>query len=255
MRAEVETDQTRFSVVKEICFSPANADGCIILDVLHDRILSLNNTGALIFAKLAGSENGMSRQELLAALIDEFAGVAPHRIGAAIDKLLTQLDEKKVLKRKAVRRGPNRVRVSLSQTVVVCVNVLVTPLLLVKAYNAAAILLLSSADVVLKLGGFSTLHKTVKQWRLRGNSSDDQGTIVRGCATVERACIWHPKQKLCLQRSAVTTWLLRSLGIPAEMVIGVHKMPFYGHSWVEVDGRVVNDHKNVQTFFHVLSRC
>jgi hypothetical protein len=32
-------------------------------------------------------------------------------------------------------------------------------------------------------------------------------------------------------------------------------MPFYGHCWVEVDSRVVNDHKNVQTFFHVLSRC
>ena len=255
MKAEMETDQTRFSVAKEICFSPANEDGCIILDVLHDRIISLNNTGALIFAKLAASENGMTRKELLDTVIDEFADVTPHRIEAAIDNLLIQLDKKKVLKREALRRGPTWIRSLLSQMVVVCVNLLVTPLLLVRAYNAASILLLTSADVVLKLGGFSALHGMVKRWRLRGNSSNDEDAIIRGCATVERACIWHPKQKLCLQRSAVTTWLLRSLGIPAEMVIGVHKMPFYGHSWVEVDGRVVNDHKNVQTFFHVLSRC
>jgi hypothetical protein len=53
----------------------------------------------------------------------------------------------------------------------------------------------------------------------------------------------------------VLVCLLRSLGFPAEMVIGVHKMPFYGHAWTEVDGRVVNDHANAQKFFHVLNRC
>ena len=252
---QVEADQTRFSVAKEICFSPANEDGCIILDVQHDRILSLNNTGALIFAKLAASRNGIIHRELLEAMIEEFPEIPPRRIEAAIDNLLTQLDEKHVLERKALRRGPTWVRARLSHAVMICMGLLVTPLLLVKAHNLAAILLLTSADAMLKLGGFNTLHRTVKGWKLRPNSSYDEAAILRGCATVERACIWHPKQKLCLQRSAVTTWLLRSLGVPAEMVIGVHKMPFYGHSWVEVDGRVVNDHKNVQTFFHVLSRC
>jgi hypothetical protein len=125
----------------------------------------------------------------------------------------------------------------------------------VKARTAAAVLMLTVADALLKFAGFSALHATVKQWKPRQPSPRDSEVITRVCDTVERACVWHPKQKLCLQRSAAVTCLLRSFGVPAEMVIGVHKMPFYGHSWVEVNGSVVNDHKNVQRFFHVLSRC
>ena len=138
---------------------------------------------------------------------------------------------------------------------VFCLNVVINALLCIKAHTTAALILLTSVDALLKVGGFNTLHGIVKRWKLRQVSADAPGTIVDGCATVEKACVWHPKQKLCLQKSAVATCLLRSLGVPAEMVIGVHKMPFYGHSWVEVEGTVVNDHKNVQTFFHVLSRC
>ena len=70
-----------------------------------------------------------------------------------------------------------------------------------------------------------------------------------------RACTWHLKRSLCLQRASVLVCLLRSLGFPAQMVIGVHKMPFYGHAWAEVNGKVVNDHANAQKFFHVLNRC
>jgi hypothetical protein len=135
-----------------------------------------------------------------------------------------------------------------------CLKAVVNPLLWMKAQTMAALILLTSMDAMLKVGGFNTLHEVVKRWKLRQLSSDATGVISDGCATVEKACIWHPKEKLCLQRSAVATCLLRSLGVPAEMVIGVHKMPFYGHSWVEVDGTVVNDHKNVQTFFSVISR-
>jgi hypothetical protein len=253
----MENGLTRYTVAQEICFSPANEDGCIILHVARDSVLSLNGTGALIFAKLAASNAAMIRAELVAAVQQEFAEESPARIEAAVAHLLYQLENQSVLRAETRDSQPGAmwVRTAATRCAAACMSVLVTPLLRLKAHTAAAVLMLTLADVMLKFGGFSTLHGTVKRWKFRQTRSHDSETIAKGCAVVEQACVWHPKQKLCLQRSAAVTCLLRSLGIPAEMVIGVHKMPFYGHSWVEVEGRVVNDHKNVQSFFHVLSRC
>lgn len=252
----METDQKRFCVAGEVCFSPATDDGCIILDVRQDSILSLNNTGAFMFAKLAATEKGMTRGELLESIAEEFADVPRPRLEAAIDRLLDQLTERNIV-HTAVADGPSLAwaRQKLSVACVFGLKAVINPLLWMKARTTAALILLTSADALLKVGGFNTLHELVRRWRLRPLSPDVAEVIAGGVATVERACVWHPKQKLCLQKSAVATCLLRSLGVPAQMVIGVHKMPFYGHSWVEVDGTVVNDHKNVQTFFHVISRC
>jgi hypothetical protein len=252
----METDQKRFCVAGEVCFSPASDDGCIILDVRRDSILSLNSTGAFMFAKLAASEEGMTRAELFESIAGEFADVPRVRVEAAVDSLLSQLSERNVI-HAPVAAGPTRAwtRNKLSVACVFCLKAVINPLLWMKARTTAALILLTSVDALLKVGGFNTLHELVKRWKLRQFSADAAEMIAGGCATVEKACVWHPKQKLCLQKSAVATCLLRSLGVPAEMVIGVHKMPFYGHSWVEVDGTVVNDHKNVQTFFQVISRC
>lgn len=253
----MKNDPTRYSVAQEICFSPANEDGCIILNVARDSVLSLNSTGALIFAKLSACERGLTQADLVAAVGSQFVEEPPTRIEAAVAKLLHELKGQGVVREEIFdsRSREKWVHTKLARCTTACMNALVTPLLHLKAHTAAAVLMLTLADVMLKFGGFKTLHATVKRWKLKQTNSHDSQTIAKGCAVVEQACVWHPKQKLCLQRSAVVTCLLRSLGIPAEMVIGVHKMPFYGHSWVEVEGRVVNDHKNVQTFFHVLSRC
>jgi hypothetical protein len=250
----MEADATRYNIARGICYSPANKDGCIVLNVHHDSILSLNSTGAFIFEKLASSQSGMTRDELLKAVIPAFDDVHENQIDSAIGSLLAQLEQKRVL-RKEARPLTTWAHSQFVKAASVCVSATVNLLLKVKAHTAAALLMLTSVDAILKIGGFKTLHVTVKTWKVRHRSSHDPQLIVDGCDAVERACVWHPKQKLCLQKSAAATCLLRSVGIPAEMVIGVHKMPFYGHCWVEVDGRVVNDHKNVQTFFHVLARC
>jgi hypothetical protein len=72
--------------------------------------------------------------------------------------------------------------------------------------------------------------------------------------SVEEACVWYVKRARCLQRSVVTTWLLRRHGIAAEMVIGYRPLPFQSHAWVEVGGAVVNDRPQYQRAFHVLDR-
>jgi hypothetical protein len=45
----------------------------------------------------------------------------------------------------------------------------------------------------------------------------------------------------CLQRSACAVRMLRRHGVPARLVIGFRRQPFFCHAWVEVHGRVVND--------------
>jgi hypothetical protein len=69
------------------------------------------------------------------------------------------------------------------------------------------------------------------------------------------ACIWYPKEVLCLQRSAATACFLRKSGIPARMIIGARRMPFKAHAWVEVNGNVVNDKPYTPEMYAVLDRC
>lgn len=247
---------TRLNIASAVCFSPATEDGCIVLNVEQGTILSLNDTGARMFAKLAARERGLSRDEFVEVVGRDFKDVEHSRIESAVDSLLRQLDEKKALQtqQSRFRRLYWWVRARLVNVIVISVSAILTPLLLINANTLAALLLLATADIVLKLAGFSTLYRTIKRWPL-ANRRANSATILETSKIIDRACTWHPRQELCLQRSAVAACLLRSFGVPAEMVIGVHKMPFFGHAWVEVEGKVVNDHKNVQTFFHVLSRC
>lgn len=72
---------------------------------------------------------------------------------------------------------------------------------------------------------------------------------------VDLACMFYPKQVLCLQRSAATTMLMRRHGWKAEMVIGAQVLPFQAHAWVEVDGAVVNDKPYVAEIFQPMERC
>jgi hypothetical protein len=75
------------------------------------------------------------------------------------------------------------------------------------------------------------------------------------CHAVDLACIWYWKEVLCLQRSAATTCVLRDVGIPAKMVMGVQQTPFRAHAWVEVEGRVVNDKPYMRDLYAVLDIC
>jgi len=116
-----------------------------------------------------------------------------------------------------------------------------------------AVLGLATFDV-LRLGrNFRRMHRLVSAWsvqdRLPSNDIDD----VLGA--INQACIWYPKRVLCLQRSAVTTCLLRHCGIPAKMVMGAQDLPFKAHAWTEVDGHAVNERRDVQKLYRKLECC
>jgi hypothetical protein len=256
MTTNPDTLPARFSIASSVYFSPRTKEGCIVLNVERGTVLSLNDTGTLIFSQLAAHEAGLTRDELVETVQHEFSEVEPALVAKAVDDLLLRLE-----KTGTIRSHPDHhvnsssLRGRLAQRLPVYIRCLLGPLLLIKAYTAAALVLLFSAEAVRKLGGFKSMHRSVEQWALSLQTQPDAETLANACSAVNRACTWHPKRSLCLQRASVLVCLLRSLGFEAEMVIGVHKMPFYGHAWAEVGGEVVNDHANAQKFFHVLSRC
>lgn len=109
-------------------------------------------------------------------------------------------------------------------------------------------------DVVSLLCPFRWLYGMVRGWKVaqRANQTD---AIDRVCTAVNYACVWYPKQALCLQRSFVTTYLLRRHGVSAQLVLGAQKLPFKAHAWVEVDGQAINERSNVQAAYAVWDRC
>lgn len=117
-----------------------------------------------------------------------------------------------------------------------------------------ALLMLVAYDVLCTFSTFGRIHKMVKRWRVARRLPDDDA-INRVCTAVNYACIWYPKQVLCLQCAFVTTYLLRKKGVFAHMVLGAQKLPFKAHAWVEVDGRAINERSNVQGTYAVWDRC
>ena len=109
-------------------------------------------------------------------------------------------------------------------------------------------------DFYLARGNFAALYQKVRNCPV-GPSEALPDVAERICAAVDMACIWYWKEVRCLQRSAATACLLRSYGIPAQMMIGAQQMPFKAHAWVEVDGRVVNDRPYVREMYAVLDQC
>lgn len=101
---------------------------------------------------------------------------------------------------------------------------------------------------------FVRVHKLVGGWRIAQRTAS-AGTVDGVCKAVNCACVWYPRRVLCLQRSAVMTCLLRSCGVPAQMVIGAQKLPFKAHAWTEVSGCVIDERRDVQNIYGVWDRC
>ena len=101
---------------------------------------------------------------------------------------------------------------------------------------------------------FVRMHSFVRRWRVAARVAPPNA-VDRVCEAVNHACVVYPKKVLCMQRSAVTTCLLRSCGVPADMVMGAQKLPFKAHAWTEVKGRAINERRDVQKVYGVWERC
>jgi hypothetical protein len=117
-----------------------------------------------------------------------------------------------------------------------------------------ALFMLLAYDIMSALCRFQTIYSMVRGWKVN-NKPAGSNVIDRVSMAVNYACVWYPKQALCLQRSFVTTYLLRKQGVAAQMILGAQKLPFKAHAWVEVDGRAINERSNVQAIYAVWDKC
>jgi len=117
-----------------------------------------------------------------------------------------------------------------------------------------ALLALTVFDLLLLGRNFPRLHRIVQSWKVSPREPSPN-TTRHVCDAVNRACSWYPKRALCLQRSVVTTCLLRSCGVSAQFVLGAQRLPFKAHAWVEVNGCAVNELSDVQSNYGVWERC
>ncbi len=124
-----------------------------------------------------------------------------------------------------------------------------------KSTAVGAFLLLAMIDAAMKLSGFHRFYRMLRAWPTLGRPPENPEIITKTCTAVDRAATYYFKRAWCLQRSATAVCLLRLRGADARLAIGVQKVPFYAHAWAEVDGRVVNDHPQVQKTYTVLERC
>lgn len=100
---------------------------------------------------------------------------------------------------------------------------------------------------------FVRLHCFIRNWRV-SSKRVTTGTVGQVCNAVNHACVWYPKRVRCLQRSAITTCLMRHCGVQASMVLGVQALPFRAHAWTEVKGRPVNERREVQNHYKIMER-
>jgi hypothetical protein len=214
----------------------ANADGGVLLDVEHDRLLKLNPVGLEVWKLLAAD----ATEAQIVARIAEQYGVDPGRVAPDVRALLQKIADLKLdaaaqtaidaaLRPAQPANGAalpwygdaGRARPQTQPTTVVF-----------------AWLGLALFDLVLSVTSLKVLCACVGRWPIRRSRASDSQAAMRICGAVERACVWYPKKAVCLQRSAVTTCLLRTQGLPARLTLGVRPMPFMAHAWVEVEGAV-----------------
>lgn len=223
-------------------------DGGVVLDLKHDRLLKLNAIATEMWTLLS---RGVPETQVIEEIADRY-GVDRLRVGEDLRAVLRRgrelglspdLVSIAVPTEQEPRKGEKRCVPSKQEQAVLKT--------LPKAVDVVkAILGLGLFDIVLSYRSLETLCSAVRSWPAKSLHVVNESTVIAqvSCA-VDRASVWYPKKALCLQRSAVTTCLLRQHGIRAYMVVGVRAMPFLAHAWVEVEGRVINDFPRVKIFY------
>jgi len=245
---------TRFTVSPDVR-SSNDKDGSAILHIAQDKIYSIIGVGSLIWTRLVASQSGLARDEIIKELSNEFKDVPHGQIERDVERLLSSFRHKGLIQARTKQNELEQVpRNLVSCAFTFLARGVAGSLLKLKLCTIAAFLGLAAVDFLLKLVSFNALYNLVKRWPVNDKGTGLEATQEIGDA-VTRAITWYPKQAMCLQRSAVTTCLLRSRGVPAKLIIGCQKLPFLAHAWVEVDGEVVNDKRRVQEIHKVLESC
>lgn len=273
----------RFVVAPNVC-SIVDRNGTAILSIDRGKFYSLIETASLVWERLRASKQGATVAEIVDYLEKsgdcsaEGERLPDSSISQNVEALLVDLQRHGVIRASDERplaetrslfaetRSRNEWWLRAISWVIRPTGRLCERL---GIETLAALFYFGLFELIGRTVGYRARRHVIKEWPVRGGHSsndlathtreardreDEQHLITALRAAVDRASIVVPKESRCLQRASVLTCLLRDRGLPAEMVIGAHKLPFGAHSWVEIGNTVVNDQKTVQTYYQVLDR-
>jgi hypothetical protein len=224
-----------------------NQDGAVLLDIRQGLCLSLTPCGAIIWNLL---KVGRAEDEIARSLSSTFPDVALDEIYADMVNFTTALADKGLLVSKD--RPLEQFHIVHSQLLINLVRHLAMTGTRFLFWRALGGLL---AFDLFRLGdNFHKLYGFMSRWKVT-EAVPPTDIVAHICKAVNYAAAVYPKRIRCLQRSAVTTCLLRSCGVPAEMVIGAQRSPFKAHAWTEVDGCPVNERRDVRSVYLIWERC
>jgi Transglutaminase-like superfamily/Coenzyme PQQ synthesis protein D (PqqD) len=203
-------------------------DGCgVILDIANQRYSVLDETGTAMWTCLTGEADAAMRVQQWAREFD----VPAEQIVAAFDEFAASC-----LKKGFLHEGKGA-----ESRQVACQGAAPPKLLRHLPKFVLAFLALTHTAASLKFRGF---NKTYRQWpetrALKPPSASASGAeILRPFLLAENVFFFGRAPHDCLVRSLALFRFLRWRGIPAVHVIGVRRVPFLAHAWVEVAGEGV----------------
>jgi transglutaminase superfamily protein/coenzyme PQQ synthesis protein D (PqqD) len=250
-------------------------DGSIVLSIAEDRVCRLNGVGALTWMVMEDIPASLTVDEIARALEQQFEAinaegelcyeVSHEQLRADTELFLGKMASMGLVAVSQDSRGQKfyAVKDDVSATTSapapadpfqeiaaeVDQNTRVT-----KRETFTAFVGLFAFDLLVKFAGFEALIKRVESWPTAEPHKTDREICRRVRATVDRAQMYYPKKAMCLQHSAVVTWLLRRHGVPAEMVLGARAFPPKAHAWSEVMNEVVSDSPRVKAKYKELRR-
>jgi hypothetical protein len=227
-------------------------DGGVLFDPRRDRLLKLNPTGVEIWTLLG---QGKSASEIATTLAQRYEVDSP-RVLEDIRQLLARakmlgLTPASTIAVEPEQQPPQSGRPAFPWYAQDSRSVRPKPGRLAVLQAVLGLLLL---DIFLVVSSLDAVFSRVKAWPVRrGDAKQNIRVSGQVCSAVERACVWYPRKAVCLERSIVTTCMLRSRGIAARLAVGVRSMPFLAHSWVETEGTVLNDFPRVKSFYQTIA--
>jgi hypothetical protein len=244
----------------------------VLLSIAEDSVCKLNGVGALTWMILEDTRDGLSLDEIVLALEDEFAAInAEGELHYQVSPAQLQTDTDRFLKKMVSlgllqHSGDGSYAISDDVTGTTSApateirqsnfagNDVAADLSISRRETFSAFVGLLAFDLLLKLGGFQRLIGKVARWPIAEPRLADREICRRVRGMVDRAQMYYPKKAMCLQHSAVVTCLLRRRGVPAQMVLAAQTFPPKAHAWAEVAGEVVNDQNSVKSEYRVLKR-
>ena len=236
--------------------SAGGLEGAVLLDLRSGKYIALNPVAGRIWE---GIESGETRAAILSRLEAEIEA-PPGRLRRDVDAFVGQLLAKGLIRERTgdAPRIPRIPQTTAPEPVLAIETgegdreaaIRFEPLCFLAAWLGLVL-----ADLVLGLSGFHRFHALLSRVPVRGPERDSVALATALARVVDRAAAFYFKRAWCLQRSAVAMALMRLCGVPAKLAIGVHRVPFQAHAWVELQGRVINDRPWLPQAFTVIESC